>query len=188
MVFVSSETSAVLVTGIQAAGKSTIGQLLAGRFEKGAFIEGDLMRNLLVTGKFDMTPDPSAEAIEQLHLRYRNGALLVDSLVSGGFSAVHAEIILEEDVRRYTEWVKSRPLRIVILTPSPRSVVERELARGHNSYRDWIPPGGSVADAVDEFQEWINRTPDLGMRIDSTNQTPNATLDEIVARWDEALV
>ncbi|MGH9199279.1 MAG: hypothetical protein ACRD1T_26565 [Acidimicrobiia bacterium] len=40
MAFDSAETSAVLVTGIQAAGKSTVGQLLAERFDHGAFIEG----------------------------------------------------------------------------------------------------------------------------------------------------
>lgn len=32
---------AVLVTGIQAAGKSTVGRLLAERFQRGTFIDGD---------------------------------------------------------------------------------------------------------------------------------------------------
>ena len=47
----------MLVTGIQAAGKSTVGRILAERFERGAFVEGDLMWKLIVSGRVDMTPD-----------------------------------------------------------------------------------------------------------------------------------
>ncbi|MGI6083025.1 MAG: hypothetical protein ACOYEP_09165 [Limnochordia bacterium] len=60
----------------------------------GAFVEGDLMWKLIVSGRVDMTPDPESEAVRQLQLRYRNGALLVDSLVSAGFTAVHVDIVL----------------------------------------------------------------------------------------------
>jgi adenylate kinase family enzyme len=102
----------VLVTGIQAAGKSTVGRILAERFERGAFVEGDLMWKLIVSGRVDMTPDLDPEAIRQPQLRCRNGAMLVDSLVLARFTAVHADIVLAEDLPRYTKLVRSRPLRI----------------------------------------------------------------------------
>jgi hypothetical protein len=184
----TSGPSAVLVTGISAAGKSTVGRLLAERFARGAFVEGDVMWKLVVSGRIDMTPEPSAEAVRQLHLRYRNGAGLVDSLVQAGFTAVHADIILDEDLRRYVGWVRSRPLRIVVLNPNPRTVIERELARGSNAYRGWMSGGGTLDDAVRVFQGYINATPRIGLWVDSSAQSSGQTVDEILERWDEALV
>src|SRR5687767_5858595 len=105
MPFDPAVASAVLVTGIQAAGKSTVGRLLADRFQKGAFIEGDSMASLVVAGRAHMTPNPSPEAIDQLNMRYRNGAMLVDSCVASGFGAVHADIIVEDGLVRYLDWV-----------------------------------------------------------------------------------
>jgi len=34
-------------------------------------VRGDLFRRMVVNGRADMTPDPSAEAVRQLRLRYR---------------------------------------------------------------------------------------------------------------------
>ena len=89
------EPSAVLVTGVQAAGKSTVGRLLAERFEYSAFIEGDDMWRLIVRGRVDMSPDPDPEAIRPFELRLKHGAMLVDSLVDAGFTAVHADLVFE---------------------------------------------------------------------------------------------
>lgn len=120
-----TKASAALVTGIQAAGKSTVAKMLAGRFKRGAFVEGDLMWQMIVSGRVDMTPDPDPEAVRQLHLRYKNAALLVDSLVAAGFTTVHADIVLENDLLAYPQWVHARPLRIVVLAPHPEVVVAR---------------------------------------------------------------
>lgn len=179
---------AVLVSGIQAAGKSTIGRLLAERFSKGAFLDGDWMRQLIVTGRADMRANPSEEAIRQLHLRYRNGTQVIDNLVAAGFTAIHAETVLEDGLSNYPEWVKSRPLRIVLLAPDPETVMEREMTRGSRAYDKWMTDGKSFEDAVRQFHEWVERTPRIGLRIDSTDQTPDETVENILARWDVALV
>lgn len=182
------ENSAVLITGIQAAGKSTVGRMLARRFPRGAFIEGDLMRQLIVSGGKDVTPDMGPEALRQVHLRYRNGALLVDSLVSAGFTAVHVDIIVQQDLMWYTQLVRSRPLRIIVLTPDPKVVVQRELARGTDAYSDWEGDESSLEDAVREFQKYLEQAPRIGLWIDSSHQSPEETVDEILSRWDEAVV
>jgi cytidylate kinase len=59
----------ILITGIQAAGKSTIAQMLAERLPRSVHVRGDLFRRMVINGRADMTPDPSAEAVRQLRLR-----------------------------------------------------------------------------------------------------------------------
>lgn len=39
----SNRKPIILITGIQAAGKSTVAQLLAQRFERGVHVEGDVL-------------------------------------------------------------------------------------------------------------------------------------------------
>ncbi len=178
-----------LVTGIQAAGKSTVANALAQRFDRAAVIEGDVMWKLIVSGRVDMTPDPSEEALHQLHLRYRNGAMLADSLFEAGFTAVHCDIVLEDDFPSYADWVRGRPLYAVMLKPSTPAVVARERGRGTTAYRDWTASGRPLVDAVDDFQSAVDKTPRIGLWIDSSDQSPEETVDEIMQRvWDEGRI
>jgi cytidylate kinase len=75
-----SGTSAIyLITGPMAAGKSTVARLLAERFERSVYLEGDFFRRSIVSGRVEMTPDASREAVEQLRLRYRLAAAAADA-------------------------------------------------------------------------------------------------------------
>jgi uridine kinase len=69
------ERAVYLITGPMAAGKTTVARLLTARFERGVHLEGDFFRRSIVTGRAEMTSDPSPEALEQLRLRYRLGAI-----------------------------------------------------------------------------------------------------------------
>lgn len=173
-----------LVTGAQAAGKSTVGRLLAERFDRGAFVEGDLMWKLVVSGAEVMTPEPSEEALRQYELRLRHGAMLADSLYEAGFTAVHADVVIGEQLAAYPGWVRHRPLYVVMLSPSPEAVLARERGRGSNAYRDWPSVEQGVADLCGAAE----RSPRLGLWVDSSGQTPGQTVDEILQRvWDTAV-
>ena len=176
-----------LVTGAQAAGKSTVGRLLAERFDRGAFVEGDLMWKLVVAGAHDMGGDrPSDEAVRQYHLRLRHGAMLADSLFENGFTAVHADIVMGESLAPYLAMVRNRPRYVVMLYPSMDAVVERERARPKTAYRNLGP---TLEEAVRTFYGWIDATERIGLWLDSTDQTPEETVDEIMTRvWTEGLV
>jgi dephospho-CoA kinase len=76
----------VLITGIPAAGKSTVADRLARRFERGVHVRGDVFRRMVVTGRHDMTSTPSEEAWRQLRLRYRLTALAADTYYEAGRS------------------------------------------------------------------------------------------------------
>jgi predicted kinase len=57
----------IVVTGIQAADKSTIAQALAERLARSVHLRGDVFRRMIVSGRADMGPaNPPAGAIAQL--------------------------------------------------------------------------------------------------------------------------
>ncbi len=66
----TARATAVLVTGVQSSGKSTVGRLLAERLGRAAFIEGDDLWLMVVSGREDMADTPSDTALAQLELRY----------------------------------------------------------------------------------------------------------------------
>jgi dephospho-CoA kinase len=46
----------VVLTGIVAAGKSTVGALLAARFGRAAHVRGDLFQRMIVCGQAEIRP------------------------------------------------------------------------------------------------------------------------------------
>jgi dephospho-CoA kinase len=124
----------VLVTGIQAAGKSTIAQLLAQRLPRSVHVRGDVFRRMVISGRAEMTPAPTAEAIRQLKLRYRLAAQVSEAYFEAGFTAVTQDIILGEYLSEMVRLIRRRPLLVVVLAPSASTVAAREAARGKDAY------------------------------------------------------
>jgi hypothetical protein len=177
----------VVVTGAQAAGKSTVGRLLAQRFERSAFIEGDLLWQMVVSGRVDMSADPTAEALRQLELRYRHAAMLADSYVAAGFTAVHADNIYGAAVDAHLRSIRS-PASLVVLRPRPEAIAARDTARGTDAYASWSDQGGATIDVIRRFDAWVGETPRIGLWLDTSEMTPDKTVDEVLARWTETFV
>lgn len=134
-----------------------------------------------------MSPDAHAEAERQLELRYRHGAMLCESFVSEGYMAVHAENIYGPAVERQVRSLRC-PRSLVVLRPRPEVIARRERDRGTGAYDRWIPPGGSLLDAVTQFDAWVGETPRIGLWLDSSDLTIEETVAEVLDRWDEAMV
>ncbi len=125
----ANEQAIILITGIQAAGKSTIAQLLAERLPRSVHVRGDLFRRMVVNGRADMTPDPSQEALRQLRLRHRLAAPASDTYFQDGFTVVLQDVVLGEHLTDMIELIQQRPLLIVVLAPRPEVIQAREAAR-----------------------------------------------------------
>ena len=109
-----------LVTGIQAAGKSSVAQALAARLPAPAVhVHGDQFRRWVVSGRADMTPDPTTAAVEQLRLRHRLTAVTCDGYAGAGFSVVAQDVILGSFLAYTVGLVRARPLHVVVLAPRP---------------------------------------------------------------------
>jgi predicted kinase len=99
----------IVVTGIQAAGKSTIAQALAERLERSVHLRGDVFRRMIVSGRAEMGPaDPPAQAIAQLLLRYRLAAMAADAYADAGFTVVLQDIIIGSHLAGVVAAIRSR--------------------------------------------------------------------------------
>ena len=170
-----------LLTGVSAAGKSTVAQILATRFERGVHVKGDVFRRMVVSGRHEMSMAPTDEAIDQLRLRYRLGASTADGYATAGFTVVVQDVILGHHLREYVERIRTRPLHVVVLAPRVDVVRAREAGRQKTAYR-----GADTPEAMDAALR--EDTPRLGLWLDTSEQTPEETVVEILARRDESLL
>ena len=169
-----------LVTGIMAAGKSTVAQALAERFVLSAHVRGDVFRRSVVSGRAEMGPEPSATALVQLRLRYELAAACSDRYVEAGFRTVMQDVILGEMLPEVVSVIRTRPLAVVVLCPSPAVVARREAGRPKTGYGEFTP--------TDLDRSLRGETPRLGLWVDSSDLTVEQTVDHILEYRSDALV
>jgi hypothetical protein len=166
-------TSAVyLITGIQAAGKSTVAQALAERLLRSAHVRGDVFRRFVVHGRVEMSADPSPEALAQLRLRYRLAAATADAYAESGFTTVLQDIVLGDFLPWLADLIVTRPLYVVVLAPRPEVVAAREAGRGKVAYDEF-----TVAEVDSLLRE---STPRIGLWLDTSESTVEHTVDRIL--------
>lgn len=171
----------VVVTGLMAAGKSTIAQTLAEQLPRSAHVRGDSFRRMVVGGRAEVTEPATDEATRQLHLRYELSARTADAYAAAGFVAVVQDVILAEDVKPYMASLTTADKYLVILAPRTDVVEERERLRNKTGYgENWTP---------DSLAPYLWRdTPRIGLWLDTSEQTPEETVAELLARLSEARV
>lgn len=171
----------ILLTGTSAAGKTTVGRLLADALPASAFIEGDAVRTMVRNGRADMTPEPTAEALRQLALRYRQTALLADSFHEAGFATVVEDVIVGHHLVEFVRSLRARPLHVIVLVPDEDTVRRREAERGKIAYDDvWTP---AALNAV------VHRdTPRIGLWLDTSTQTAAETVEQVLNRLPESRI
>ena len=170
-----------LVTGIQAAGKSTVAQALAERLPgRTVHVHGDQFRRWIVAGRAEMTPDAGAEAVRQLRLRHLLTARTCDTYADAGFTVVAQDVVLGDELPGMVATIRTRPLHVVVLAPRPDAVAAREEQRGKRAYGPW------TVEALDRSLR--AETPRIGLWLDTSGLSVTETVEEIVRRSAESRV
>jgi adenylylsulfate kinase-like enzyme len=169
-----------LITGVSASGKSTVAQLLAETAPRSVHVRGDVFRRMIVGGREALTPGAQQEALEQLDLRYRIGAMVADRYASAGFAVVLQDVVLGPTLATQIERIQARPLYVVVLDPSAAVIAAREAGRTKTAY-------GEGTYGIDALIDTLHgSTPHVGLWLDTSEQTPEETVEEILDRLKEA--
>ena len=171
----------ILITGLMAAGKSTVAQHLAERLPTSVHLRGDVFRRMIVRGRAEMEFNLDPTAYAQLQLRYRIAAAAAELYLQAGFTVVYQDIILGPDLATVVQFYQQHPLYIVVLCPSPRVIAARDAARGKTGYRE-----DATIDAFDRVLR--TETPRLGWWLDTSHLTVAETVDRILANLPRAQV
>jgi chloramphenicol 3-O-phosphotransferase len=154
--------------------------LLARRFDPGAWVSADLLQKMLVSGgRWPEGAAMSDTAERQLSLRLTHACLLGQSFVANGITAVVDDIVIGSRLDELLHHLAGERFVFVMLTPRLEVIRERERGRGTALWEQW---------------EWLDdeirtKTQRIGLWLDSTDQTPEETVDAILARaWTAGLV
>ena len=170
----------IVVTGVMAAGKSTVSQLLAERFSKAVHLRGDEFRRVVVRGRVDMSPHGDPEAERQLALRHKLAAHTANMYAEAGFTVVVQDLFVGASLEPFLAQLH-QPLSLVMLAPDVVTVMQREAERVKTGYGDlW---------SIRDFDHKVRtETPKIGLWLDSSQQTPDETVEEIISRLPEARI
>ncbi len=169
----------ILITGNMAAGKSTIAQALAERLPKSVHLRGDLFRRMIVNGQAEMSFELSAEAQQQLALRYQLAAEAAKSYFKAGFTVVYQDIIIGTALAEMLTAFQDFPLSVVVLCPRAEIVAARDHSRSKTGY-----PNAAAVRAFDRVLH--QETPQIGYWLDSSDLTVDETVDAILHQLAQA--
>lgn len=169
----SAKGKVILITGVMAAGKSTVAQALAERFPRSVHLRGDLFRRIIVNGQEKLSVELSDEARDQLQMRYDIAVEAARRYARAGFTVVYQDIILGETLAKVAGAFGDVDVSVVVLAPDLATVAKRESDRGKRGY-------GSRAEMA-EFDRILREdTPKVGFWLDTSAQTVRQTVDAIL--------
>jgi hypothetical protein len=151
-----SLSGVVVITGTTASGKSTVAQALAKRLPRAAHVRGDAFRRMIVSGRAEYTP---------------------------GAAAVVQDVLLGPEPASYVERIRTRPLHVVVLAPSPEAVAKRGAGREAGRPKTGYGPAWTIAGPDAEPRL---RTEALGPWPDTSALTVEQTVAAIVTGTERA--
>jgi predicted kinase len=171
---IGDEAYIVLITGIMAAGKSTVAQRSAEWLPTSVHLRGDLFRRMIVNGRAEMDLELSEEAYTQLRLRYQLAVSVAKQYRAAGFTVVYQDIVVGQDLPEVIAVFGDEPLNVVVLCPSAETIAAREEGRNKSGYSSAFTP-----EAFDRV--FRAETPRVGFWLDSSELSVDETVVAILA-------
>lgn len=174
-----------LVIGVQAAGKSTVAQGVAEARARSVHVRGSQLYRWAVDGWVHPGEGPEAETRRLLELRYRLSARIADEYCAAGFTTVVQDNVYGDDVAAWLRSIGARPRHLVVLRPRVDVVAARDAARQAATGKVAYRPGGATIESLDRA---LARIPRIGLWLDTSDQTAEETVADVLARTAEAVV
>lgn len=171
----------IVVSGLAAAGKTTVGRALAESLPRAVHIDGQAVHAFMVTGAEPYAEPRTSEGLEQMLLRY-SGALAVSEVYRlAGYDAVITDNILGTFLGDFIDLAGAGLVYLVMLDPDAETISTRDELRGG--------PRASDPVTVEALREMLQtQTRRVGLWLDTSAMTVDETVVEVLARLDEALV
>ena len=159
----------LILTGPPAAGKSTIGSLLAKKINHCAVIDVDLLRAMVAHPH--IPPWRGDEGMAQLRLGAANACILAQNFNRALFHVVILDVLTDETARIYRHQLEQLDHRIVRLLPTLETALQRNQARGQ-----------ILTDAeVQLLYEWQTELTDFDQSIDNSSLPANEVAATLLA-------
>jgi chloramphenicol 3-O-phosphotransferase len=171
----------IVVTGAQAAGKTTVGYAVAARLPRAIHVDGDSIHRMVVSGVVPMTLPAPPAAVEQLFLRWLGSIAVAETYQRAGFDAVLSDNIFGDFLEDFLDFVSPAPVHLVVLNPSVEILREREAGRDKSGY--------DAAVTAEALWRSVNHdTRRVGLWLDTSRQNVIQTANAVLDRLDEAFI
>ena len=163
----------LILTGPPAAGKTTIGPLLAKQLERCAVVDVDQVRAMVVQPH--IAPWRGEAGMAQLRLGAHNACTLAQNFVAAGYAVVILDVLTDETAQLYRTALAAHQPTIVLLLPSLAEVLHRNQARGQ-----WL-----TDDEVELLYAWQENLQLYDRKIDNTHIPVDALVLELIEQTNK---
>ena len=120
-----NEMSIYLITGLMAAGKSTVAELLAKNIKRSVHLRGDIFRKMIISGREEMTENATEEAIKQLNLKYKITVQAAKEYCNAGFNVILQDNYYGETLNKMIECFLPYKPKIIVLNPDVETIKKK---------------------------------------------------------------
>jgi predicted kinase len=162
-----------VISGVPAAGKSTVARLLARRLDGALYVPGDAIRAMVLSGRSGGAAKSGDAQLDQLVLRYKGALALAQVYLEAGFDAIVEDVIIGQMLRHFLAVVPVPEMQLIFLDPGTETLAERDRDRTKTAYGEqWN---------VRQLRDVLHlETARIGLWLDSSRQTAEETVEVIL--------